>query len=282
MEFQFFQNFSKLSSNKLYVIYSMAYGLSSLIIPFGIQYLVNSLTLSGIWFNSLSFLMILTVGLTFSQIFKHSLVILLENLQREILVSEMEKWKNFSNKDKSYYFFEVPNLLKSFSKAYSHLIELGLLLGFGLVTIILFHPAFLLLPLMIGLVLWQIYKTFIPAIKGSIAESNQKYEIHEYIHQGGQVNDSHIDSYLNAREVNFSFTKINSFKICAIIIICQAILLGIGSFLIQKEQLSVGQLVSAEIILSGIIISLLKLPQTFESIFNYETSQYKIAKALKV
>jgi ABC-type bacteriocin/lantibiotic exporter with double-glycine peptidase domain len=54
-----------------------------------------------------------------------------------------------------------------------------------------------------------------------------------------------------------------------------------GCYLIVNNQLSVGQLVSAELIISGIFVSLVKLPQTLESIYDYETSQYKISGAMK-
>jgi hypothetical protein len=269
-----------LRHHKKYIYYSMIYGLSSLILPMGTQFLVNNLALSGIWFNTLSFLFIIGIGLCFSQVIKHSQVILGEALQREIFVIEIEKWKNFKNPSLSHIYFEIPGLLKSFSKAYSHLIELGLLVIFGLSTILLFHPAFILLPVIIGLTTYQIFQTFNPSIESSIEESNKKYELYEIISSGNEICHSDINSYLLARDDHFNFTKKNSFKVSALTVFCQILLLGSGSYLIQLEQLSVGQLVSAEIIITGIFISLLKLPQTLEAIFDYETSKYKIIKAL--
>ncbi len=258
----------------------MSYGLSSLILPLGIQFLVNNLALSGIWFNTISFLFIIGLGLTFSQVVKHSQVILIEALQREVFVREMERWKDKKEHSLAHIYFEVPGLLKSFSKAYSHLIELLLLGVFGFAAIILFHPAFILLPLIIVLTKFQLFKNFEPAIESSILESDKKYEIYDVISSGGKVTDDDIDLYLAARDEHFNFTKKNSIHVSTLAVICQILLLGTGSYLIQIEQLSVGQLVSAEIIISGIFISLLKLPQTLEDIFDYETSQYKISKAL--
>jgi ABC-type bacteriocin/lantibiotic exporter with double-glycine peptidase domain len=62
-------------------------------------------------------------------------------------------------------------------------------------------------------------------------------------------------------------------------ILCQISLLGGGTWLVQSQQLSIGQLVSAEIILSGIMVSLNKLPTALEGLYDYETSIYKLMKA---
>lgn len=206
---------------------------------------------------------------------------MIETIQREIFVHELSRWKDFKKLDYSHYYFEVPNLLKSFSKAYSHLIELSLLLVFGLTTIVLFHPVFLIVPLIIALMIYILFRTFRPAIETSIVESNEKYQIFDDIAEGTPISNDHVYSYLKARDNHFYFTKMNAIKVSSITILCQMLLLGFGSYLIQIDQLSVGQLVSAEIIVAGIFISLMKLPQTLESVFDYETSQYKITKAIK-
>ena len=88
-----------------------------------------------------------------------------------------------------------------------------------------------------------------------------------------------INSYLEARNDHFIFVKKNTLKMSVLFIICQIILLGGGTWMVENQQLSIGQLVSAEIILSGIMISLNKLPEALESLYDYETSTYKIKKA---
>lgn len=281
MKMRIFKSLRLLKYQRKYIYYSMAYGLSSLIIPMGIQYLVNSLALSGIWFNTISFLVIISVGLLVTHIVKYSQVVIMETLQREIFVNELARWKDFKTLKYSYYYFEVPNLLKSFSKAYSHLIELALLLVFGLITIVLFHPVFIVVPIFIALMIYFLFRTFKPAIETSIAESNEKYQIFDDIADGIPISNEHVYSYLKARDDHFYFTRINVIKVSSITVLCQMLLLGFGSYLIQINQLSVGQLVSAEIIVAGIFISFIKLPQTLESVFDYETSQYKIEKAIK-
>lgn len=269
-----------LRSHKPYVYYSLAYGLSTLIVPLGVQFLVNNLALSGLWLNISAFIIFIVIGLGISQVIKHSQVIIVESLQREIFCIETEQWKKFSQREYSHYYFEVMNLLKSFSKSYSNLIELALVIVFGLTTIVMFHPMFLPLAIIIVLTIIQIYKSSSPALSSSIKESDQKYKLYDIIHSGRGIEEKDLCNYLEARDGHFKFIRMNSFKISALVVIVQAILLALGCYLIKINQLSVGQLVSAEIIISGIFIPLSKLPLTLEAVYDYETSKYKISKAL--
>jgi ABC-type bacteriocin/lantibiotic exporter with double-glycine peptidase domain len=266
--------------NRNYVIYSIVFGFSSLALPLGIQFLVNNLALSGIWQNTVSFLILIAVALVISQIVKHSQVILIEYIQREVFLHEIKKWKSFKDIEKTHYYFEVINSLKSFSKSYASLIEMTLVIVFGILTILTFHPVYLFLVLIIVLTFINIYKKSEKAIKSSIYESTKKYDIYHEIATGKGVNDVSVDSYLEARDDHFFFTRKNSYKISILTVCVHLIFLAIGCYLILANQLSVGQLVSAELILSGIFSSISKLPQTLESVYDYETSQYKIHYAL--
>lgn len=271
-----------LRSHKLYVYYSLAYGLSTLIVPLGIQFLVNSLALSGLWLNISAFIILIVIGLTVSQVIKHSQLIIVESLQREIFCLEMEQWKKFDRKEYSHYYFEVLNLLKSFSKSYSNLIELALLIVFGLSTIILFHPLFLPIALITFAVIFQIYKSSASALVSSIKESDEKYRLFDIVHSENQIQNADLKMFLEARNTHFNFVRRNSFKISLLVILVQAVLLTVGCYLIKINELSVGQLVSAEIIISGIFIPLSKLPLTLEAVYDYETSKFKISKAMGV
>jgi putative ABC transport system ATP-binding protein len=269
-----------LRSHKTYVYYSLAYGLSTLIVPLGVQFLVNNLALSGLWLNTSAFLIFIVVGLIVSQAIKHSQLILVESLQREIFCIEMENWKDFNRTSFSHYYFEVMNLLKSFSKSYSNIIELALVIIFGLSTIMMFHPMFIPIAMLIVITILQICRTSSSILDSSIRESDQKYKLYDIVSSKNQLKEDDLRGFLEARDWHFNFVRKNSFKICALTVIAQALLLSVGCYLIKINELSVGQLVSAEIIIAGIFIPLSKLPLTLEAVYDYETSKYKIAKAL--
>lgn len=277
---KFLSSFSTLGFNKTYIVYAVFFGLSTLVIPLGVQFLVNNLALSGLWFNTISFLLIIGTALFFSQIIRHSQVILNEYLQREVFLHAVESWKRFSRQGYEHYFFENLSLIKAFSTAYTNMVEISLVVIFGLVTVIAFHPIFLVILLLIGLFIYQIFITSRPAITTSINESNKKYEMHKNLIKGNGISDELISAYFDSRDQHFSFIRKNSFKVSLLTVIVHLLLLFLGIYLIQINQLSVGQLVSAEIIISGILSSLIKLPKTLEAIYDYETSVYKLNYAL--
>jgi hypothetical protein len=280
MHFSYLKTVKEISITRQYIYYAVAYGLSTLIIPFGVQYLVNRLALSGLIFNMLVFFLILGVGLILAQVIRYSQIILSEFLQRLIYRKEVRRWNQLRDVTYSHYFFEVHSLLKSFSKSFTHFVELGLIVIFGLSSMLLFHPFFIVPSLVVVLTIYLMIKSSKAAIYTSIKESDTKYALYNELASGKEVQDSVIESYLIARNNHFKFVRKNSFYISIVVVGIQLLVLGIGCYLIQVNQLSVGQLVSAEIIISGILISLLKLPQTLEDVYDFETGHYKIRYAL--
>jgi ABC-type bacteriocin/lantibiotic exporter with double-glycine peptidase domain len=206
------------------------------------------------------------------------MLIILESIQREIFVNEVHKWNHVVNKNHPHYYFEIHNLMKSFSKSYSSLIELGLLLAFGLATIILFHPVFLIASVLILITIWQIYKASESALKSSILESNEKYKIYDLVKAETEISEVQIKNFLQMRDNHFSFIRKNSLKISLLSVVIQSLILITGCYLVNINQLSLGQLVSAEIIVSGIFIAINKLPYSLEAIYDFETSKYKLKK----
>lgn len=280
MKLYFFQTTKLLQLNSKYILYALAYGLSSLIIPLAVQFLVNNLALSGIWVNLVTFLAVISFGLVVSQIIKYSQTIIVEFLQREIFVGESKVWERKIKQGYSHYYFETFNLLKSFSKSYVNLIEMFLVSVFGFITLILFHPVFIILVVLFVAFIHRIIKETPVALRTSIKESDEKYLLYNVLIESGKLNSDLSLEYLGAREKHFQSIKKIAFKVSLLSVLSQVFILGVGIYLIQIKQLSVGQLVSAEIIISGILATFAKLPQSMESFFDYETSRYKINKAV--
>lgn len=274
-------SWKKLTLSRKYIFYAIIYGLSSLIIPLTTQYLVNNLALSGILSNTLTFLVLLSAALILSQVFKYSQVILNEYMQREIFFHEIKSWGKEGQNKQSPYFFEIFNMMKAFASSFSHLVELALLLVFGLLLILVFHPLFIVLLFILVASVWWIFASWNEAVDTSLKESEQKYILFKQKASGETLSESNIEDYLVERHHHFQYIKRNKFNVSVTFIVSQLFLIGIGIYLIEKNQLSVGQLVSAEIVLSGILSSLSKLPKTIESLYDYETSRVKIKGALE-
>jgi len=264
---------------KKYILYSVLYGITTLIVPLSVQFLVNNLALSGIWINIFGFIIIIGAGITVSLLLRYSQIVLNENLQRELFLSEISKWKSEIEAKNRTLFMEIFFAIKSFSKSFTSLIEIFLVTFFGIIVMMAFHPAFLILAIITGATLYQIRESTKPAIESSIEESNQKYELFRLANTGTNIGATEIDNYLANRHEKFRFISSNTIKICILFVVGQLLLLGGGSWLIQINQLSIGQLVSAEIIFSGITVSLNKLPSALEALYEFETNMYKLLKA---
>jgi hypothetical protein len=271
----------RLKYNKTYIGYALAVGLTSLVIPLGTQFLVNNLALAGIWANTVSFLVIIGIILAMSQIFRHTMVILLESLQREIFTRELNRWRDLTVTKNSPYYFEIHNMLKAFSKTYVDLIDLVLVSLFGLAVVVTFHPIFLILVFFLVILGYYVRKKFRDAYATSIEESNVKYDIYFKIASGCAPSTPMTFEYLEKRDLHFRHVRRISFWLSILHAGSMFFILAVGAWLIEIDQLSVGQLVASELIIAGIMSSAQKLPNALEALYDFETSHYKINKALR-
>lgn len=138
----------------------------------------------------------------------------------------------------------------------------------GFVLVSFYHPYFLVFSLLFALIGWGIWRALgWSAIKTGIELSHRKYEAARWLENLGAANgffksgaqiaaalqrsDAATKAYLNARARHFrrSFTQaIGYFVLYAV---ASALLLGVGGWLVIRGELSLGQLVAAELILSA-------------------------------
>lgn len=268
--------------SKKYIFLAVLYGLSTLVVPLATQFLVNSLALSSIFANTFIFLVIVLVLLSLAQLLRYGQLVIMEFIQRELFVSHAMKWESKVSPDKSHYMLEIQTVMKSFSMAYGHLVELGLSVLFGFLVIISFHPVMIVLPFISGAAFWWIFKSWQPAVATSVEESTVKYYLVEKKFVGSLLSDPDLAGFLQARARHFSYVKRATVTVSVAFVLSQLYLLGTGILLIELSQLSVGQLVSAEIILTVIMVSVTKLPKTMEALYDLDTSEIKLEKALGV
>lgn len=153
-------------------------------------------------------------------------------------------------------------------------ILLGIIVGFVLVS--LYHPLFLIFTLvMIGLIalIWVIWGQ--RAIRAAIDVSHAKHATAAWLEQVGESNgffksqrrvdyaieqtDRFTHGYLNARKRYFRlhFTQTLSFLI--MYAAASAVLLGLGGWLVINFELTLGQLVAAELVLSAAFLGVAML-----------------------
>ena len=146
----------------------------------------------------------------------------------------------------------------------------------GFVVVSLYHPFFLAFNLIFGLIIWITFAAFSPgAIRSGIALSHKKHEGAAWLEglaasNGFFQSDRHLDYALcKTDEATGAYVKEHrrffrrSFTQTVILLIvyaaASAILLGLGGWLVIQGQLTLGQLVAAELILSAVFAGVAQL-----------------------
>lgn len=262
-----------------YVALALVYGVSTLLIPFGSQFLVNTLALTGLSASTSTFLIIIGLGLAFSLFVKYMQVVLLEFIQRNLLFRELADWQRKVPEDDqdSPYFFEMFSMLKSFSTIVSDGVDLLLKTLFGGLALAFIHPGFMLISVIFVLFLYRLRAQGRGAIVASLEESSRKYDLYYQLeNKACRKNESPITEVFRSRDKHFGYLKRQTRTVYMSFFVVQMILLIWGIYLIQQNQLSLGQFVSAEIIVSNIFVSFLGVPKLIDYFYDFETSCIKL------
>ncbi|MEO0883475.1 MAG: ABC transporter ATP-binding protein [Pseudomonadota bacterium] len=140
--------------------------------------------------------------------------------------------------------------------------------GVGFVLVSLYHPLFLLFNLiLIGLiwVVWMIWGA--SAIRSAIALSHAKHQTAGWLEAIGASNgffkserriayaldttDTYTESYVKEHKRHFRRHFSQTLSFLLIYAAASAVLLGLGGWLVIQSQLTLGQLVAAELVLSA-------------------------------
>lgn len=179
-------------------------------------------------------------------------------------------------------FLDVITVQKSASMLLLTGINLVLSATIGLTVLAFYHPyllAFsLVLVLLLGLIMAVIGRG---AVKTSVEESKRKYEMVNWLEEiarhprvfkgpgGAELAAARADDlvrdYLACRRRHFKVLMRQIGSLLGLEVIAATSLLALGGWLVLSQQLTLGQLVASEIILSAIVASISKLGKQFEA-----------------
>jgi len=163
------------------------------------------------------------------------------------------------------------------------------LIGFTVVS--LYHPVFLAFNLALILLLFLTWQFWGPsAIRTGLDLSRAKYETGKWLDHLGETNgfyksERHIDyalnrsedliaTYIDRKERHFSRTFAQTISLLLIAALAAGLLLGLGGWLVLQGQLTLGQLVAAELIMSAIFVGLAQFD-------TYLKMAYQVAMAVE-
>ena len=289
------------------IVFSAVIGLLSLTTPLAVEAVVNTIAF-GRYLQPLVVLsLIVLVFLGFRAFLNVLMHVVTEIIQRKLFVRTvedlsyrlvrvpLEKWKSAFGPELVNRFFDVVNIQKVTSKLLLETLMLLLQTVIGLAVLAFYHP-FLLgydiaLLLMMTVVLWLIGRG---AVKTAKEESQLKYETAAWLQEivrhpstfkfnGGlkfAINraDELAGKYIQNRQSHFKILIRQISFAMVIQVVAATVLLALGGYLVIEGELTLGQLVAAELIVTVILGSFAKLGKDLESFYDLMASVDKLGK----
>ncbi len=278
------------------VVFSITISICTLIVPFAVQAIVNTLAFSLIKRQLIALSLIVVFILTIAGILRAYQLIIVEHKEQEIftrlslgLADRLSRLKPSHLEGKRdlelvNLFLEVIPIQKTIVVILIYMIEMSIQAITGCVLLALYHPYFLILDVV--LLLFIFLSLIIPykhAKKFAEDESNYKHKtiswLEEYLECRNMVKfsnhknyllkkvDNNVFSYLVARNGVMRKLLQHFFGFYTTYTLANAALLSLGGYLVFKAQLSLGQLVSAELVLNLLLASFLKLSYNLGTLY---------------
>jgi putative ABC transport system ATP-binding protein len=263
----------------LAVIYGVGISLLSLATPISVQMLINTVANTGLTVSLVVLSLTLFVLLVLSGLLNALRIHVMDVFQRRLyarLVSEITLKAIYALNP----FFPDQSLGALFNRYFDIVIVQKnlpnmLIAGFtiilqtvvGFILVSLYHPLFLLFNLVMIFVIWLIWiiwggramrsaiqvshtKHAAAAWLESLAESNGFFKTDRHISEALNRADAVTRNYITEHKRHFSHHFAQTICFLMLFALASASLLGLGGWLVIQGELSLGQLVAAELVLS--------------------------------
>lgn len=288
------------------VVYSVGIGLLSLVVPVAVQSLVNSVAFGNLLQPLVVLTLIVLAGLGFSSILQGLRTYVVELLQRRVMVSvssdsmnrllraRVDAFDGHHGPELVNRFLEVVTVQKSGAMLLIDGLSILMQTTIGMILLGVYHPWLLafdfLLLLFILIVLFPMGRG---AVRTSILESKAKYELVAWLEEiarwpalfksrAGLVyatrrTDELVKDYLTYRSKHFRILLRQIMGSLTLQAIASALLLGGGGWLVIQRQLTLGQLVAAELVVTLVVSGFSKFGKQLETFYDLSAAVDKLA-----
>lgn len=294
---------------KVVVSYAAAIGLLSLAVPIAVQALVNSVAFGTVVQPVVVLTIMVAVALGFAGALKVLQATVVEWMQQRMFVrvaTDMAVRLASVRRDAlgSAYapelanrFFDVVTVQKSAATLLLDGVALALQTVVGLVLLAFYHPLLLAFDaVLLLLIAFVVFGLGQGAIETSIKESKAKYAMASWLEEiarhpttfrsahGRALALDRVDElatrYLNYRGKHWKILvrQIAGTKILQAL--ASAALLGVGALLVIQRQLTLGQLVAAELIVTSVLAGIAKFGKHLESYYDLVTAVDKLGQVV--
>lgn len=264
---------------KVVIVYGIAISLLTLAVPLSVQILINSVSNTALPQSLAAVIGMLGVLLALYSTLNALQLYVMELFERRFFtrvateVADLRLQNPHTPAQTPFNrFFEVMHVQKSVPSLMVGGYSLFLQTVVGLAVVSFYHPFLLLFTLLLVLAClmsWRIRHR--GALAGAIAVSEEKYAVADWLEhiehaptaarrvQEAVRSEALMQRYLTARRQFFRYSFTQTILFLITYVLASVSLLGIGGMLVIHGQLSLGQLVAAELILSAILLGLSKL-----------------------
>jgi len=289
------------------IIYGLAIAILSLALPISVQLLINSVAFTAMLQPIIVVAIVLMILLSFSSILIALQFYVCELFQRKffakmsyeitkhIINSKHEDFEESNRTEFINRFFDVITVQKTIPKIFIKTFTLLLQSFAGLALVAFYHPMLLVFSILIIIAVIAIWKGF--SQKGFITKfyfSRRKYDMAGWLQDlasntnlfrseiGHQYafykSDFLCEQYLKERKNHFTQHFYQVILMLGLYTLATVALLIIGGYLVINGQLSIGQLVASELVLSSSLYGISQLGRDFENIYDIASSCEKLSQ----
>jgi ABC-type bacteriocin/lantibiotic exporter with double-glycine peptidase domain len=291
------------------VIFALVTGLLSMTTPLAVEALVNTVAFGRFLQPVVVLSIMLLAFLVFQAAIKALQTFVVEIIQRRLFArvaadlsfrlprTRMEALDDHYAPELVNRFFDVVTVQKISAQLLLDGLSVILSAAVGMTVLAFYHPY--LLAFDVVLILLMLFTMFVlgrGAVKTSIKESKTKYAMAAWLEDLARCrttfrydgasefalerSDQLIFDYLSARKKHFAVLMRQILFMLLVQALASTALLGIGGWLVISGQLSLGQLVAAELIVAVVVGSFAKLGKHMESFYDLMASIDKLGTLL--
>ncbi len=289
-------------------IYASIIGMLTLATPIAVQAVVNSVAFG----STLQPLVVLTLllfgGLTFSAILRVLEAYVVEVVQRRYFVRVADDFGRrltyvpaevFDERDGAELvnrFFDIVTIQKSLSVLLLDGLGLVLQTGVGMVLLGFYHPLLLAFDVVLVVLLIGVLLLGRGALPTAVDESSAKYRMGAWLEDVAREpglfssasardhawnrTDILARDYISARKDHFVVLLRQVSGGMFLQVLAVVSLLGVGGYLVMQRQLTLGQLVAAELIVTAMGVGFSKVGKTLEKLYDLGVGVLKISSVI--